>query len=117
MIFYANVIPYATRKQNKKTNARKKQLCKEYMIYILSNNYIIKEKQTKKKKNPTKKMNNDICPLANDIVQVYFKCYLCVIANCFKKDSEENKRKRGKKKEENQLQKPKKTIKKCLNII
>lgn len=84
--------------QKNKTNARKKQLCKEYMIYILSNNYIIKEKQTKKKKNPKKKMNNDICPLANDVVQVYFKCYLCVIANCFKKDSEENKRKREKKK-------------------
>lgn len=40
MIFYANVIPYATDKTNK-TNARNKQLCKEYMIYILSNNYNI----------------------------------------------------------------------------
>lgn len=34
MIFYANVIPYATNK----TIARNKQLCKEYMIYKLSNN-------------------------------------------------------------------------------
>lgn len=62
MIFYANVIPYANK--TNKTNARNKQLCKEYMIYILSNNYnIIVEKNRRKPKK--KKNNNDICPLAN----------------------------------------------------
>lgn len=48
MIFYANVIPYAN-----KTNARNKQLCKEYMIYILSNNYNIIVEKTNE--NPKKK--------------------------------------------------------------
>lgn len=52
MIFYANVIPYANK--TNKTNARNKQLCKEYMIYILSNNYNIIVEKTNE--NPKKKI-------------------------------------------------------------
>lgn len=37
-----------------KLTQEKKTLCKEYMIYILSNNYIIKKKRKKKEKNPKK---------------------------------------------------------------
>lgn len=56
-------------------------------------------------KTQKKKILIYVCPLAN-VVQVYFKCYLCVIANCFKK-----KITKKRKKEKTQLQKPKNDLK------